>query len=637
MVTVTSCGQERAVCFAAGELVRYLRQMGNAADLCEAGGNLLLGTYHALGLSLPEHELDDGFSIHVDENAEGYIGGSNPRSVLMGVYRYLTWCSCRFLYPGKGGESVPQAPPAACHLDDAPSYRYRCVSIEGANAVENVLEMIDWLPKAGMNSYHLQLEDGYTFFERWYGHHNNPLKRGEPISEEQTRSFLRQARDAIAQRGLLLQYMGHGWTGGPFGLHAQGWDPQQMELPATTVALLAQVNGRRGLWKGIPVDTNACYSNPLVRQKMVRYIADFCAANPDAAMVHVWLADDVNNYCECPTCQQKRPSDWYVTLLNELDEALTARMIETRIVFLVYCETLWPPLESRIRNPDRFAMIFAPVSLNYTKPFRMEEPLPALRPFVLNRIHQPESAAENLAYFKSWATFFDGDRFIYFYHLLSCGWEKDLTGYQLAKLLHQDIANLFDTGLHGASACQAQRTCFPTGFCMYVQARTLWDRFVPFTQLEQEYFSAAYGEEWRQAREILQNVAACIPPEWLQHAIERVGTDWEGRFQRLPAQLQAAQHACLKQRGICKGIQAVNWRYLEVFCDLLCALMPLLLADARGDRPAAKRAWSSFLPQMFAYEDELQEVFDMEWFARNFELFQVRGLKHFVNHAGEED
>lgn len=637
-LTISPASMDRPVRFAARELVRYLQRMGNAAALCERGGSLVLGAYGALGLAMPEHDLDDGYLIRVDHAGCGLIAGANPRSVLMGAYRYLTHCGCRFLYPGKGGEIVPQAPLAACELTSSPSYRHRCVSIEGANAPENVLAMIDWLPKAGMNSYHLQLEDGYTFFERWYGHHHNPLKEGRAITPRQTRAYLARARDALCRRGLLLQYMGHGWTSEPFGIRALGWKPQrQPELPAGAAALLAQVKGRRGLWKGIPVDTNACYSNPLARRRMVDYIAEFCRENPDAAFVHVWLADDVNNHCECPACRRKRPADWYVILLNELDQELTARGLAVRIVFLVYCETLWPPLESRIEHPARFAMIFAPVSLSYTKVFRAGEPLPPLQPFVLNDIRQPATAAQNLAYLKSWEPFFSGDRFIYFYHLLSCGWEKDLTGYELARLLHGDIAHLADAGLSGASACQAQRACFPTGLCVYVQARTLWDKSVSFSQLEQEYFTAAFGEGWQEALGILAGVAARVQPAWLQHETLRTAPEWERRFLELGPYLRVARATCRAGVEGHAAAQSQNWRYLEVFCTLVCALLPLLLADARGDRQAAEAAWTAFLPQLFSYEDELQTVFDMEWFCRNFELFQVRGLKHFVNHAEGED
>lgn len=41
-------------------------------------------------------------------------------------------------------------------------------------------------------------------------------------------------------------------------------------------------------------------------------------------------------------------SDWYVILLNEIDEALTARKLPTRIVFIKYYDTNWAPLTLKI-------------------------------------------------------------------------------------------------------------------------------------------------------------------------------------------------------------------------------------------------------------------------------------------------
>ena len=86
--------------------------------------------------------------------------------------------------------------------------------------------------------------------------------------------------------------------------------------------------------------------------------------------------------------------------------------------------------------------------------------------------------------------------------------------------------------------------------------------------------------------------------------------------QELAPRLRLAQAACRAGAEGHAGAEGRNWRYLEVFFTLISALMPLLLADARGDRRAAKAAWEMFLPQLFSYEDELQSVFDMEWFCR---------------------
>ena len=41
-------------------------------------------------------------------DGKGRIAGSNPRSVLLGVYRFLEEAGCRWLRPGTDGDYVPK-------------------------------------------------------------------------------------------------------------------------------------------------------------------------------------------------------------------------------------------------------------------------------------------------------------------------------------------------------------------------------------------------------------------------------------------------------------------------------------------------------------------------------------------------
>ena len=47
----------------------------------------------------------------------------------------------------------------------------------------------------------------------------------------------------------------------------------------------------------------------------------------------------------CPECQKKRPSDWLVMLLNEVDEELTRRNVPTRLQVSAYVDCMFPPVE----------------------------------------------------------------------------------------------------------------------------------------------------------------------------------------------------------------------------------------------------------------------------------------------------
>ena len=62
-------------------------------------------------LALDTSDLDDPFIediVDIDvKNGAGHIAGSNPRSVLIGLYKYLHFAGCRFLRPGDDGEYIP--------------------------------------------------------------------------------------------------------------------------------------------------------------------------------------------------------------------------------------------------------------------------------------------------------------------------------------------------------------------------------------------------------------------------------------------------------------------------------------------------------------------------------------------------
>ena len=51
----------------------------------------------------------------------------------------------------------------------------------------------------------------------------------------------------------------------------------------------------------------------------------------------------------------------------QLDAKLTEQGTETKIVFLLYVDLLWEPVEEKLANPSRFIMMFAPITRDYGK------------------------------------------------------------------------------------------------------------------------------------------------------------------------------------------------------------------------------------------------------------------------------
>lgn len=77
---------------------------------------------------------DDEIKISVKEGS-GIITGSNGRSVLIGVYRFLYELGCRWIRPGDDGELIAKKhlEPESLNIQVAEkaSYRHRAVCIEG--------------------------------------------------------------------------------------------------------------------------------------------------------------------------------------------------------------------------------------------------------------------------------------------------------------------------------------------------------------------------------------------------------------------------------------------------------------------------------------------------------------------------
>ena len=357
------------VAYAAAELGRCVQKMtGDAAD----GGTITLGLFADCGVepsSLPDANLDDAVHVRVS-NGNGCIAGSNPRSVLLGVYRFLREMGCRWVRPGPTGELIPNRSlqEMSVTLDETPSYRHRVVCIEGAVSLSNVLDVVDWLPKVGFNGFYMQFRDGYTFFDRWYSHEDNPRrKRSEPIERVMAQEFTGIVEDEIARRGLLYHAVGHGWHTEAYGVPGIGWMDIH-PVPEEFAEKIALVAGRRTVLWGKPMLTALCYSDPEVQQRMVRCIADYAERHRNVDYLHIWLDDCANNKCECERCRTKRTFDFYVQILNALDEELASRGLDTRIVFLAYADLLMPPLEEWIENEDRFTFMYANSRGDYTQP-----------------------------------------------------------------------------------------------------------------------------------------------------------------------------------------------------------------------------------------------------------------------------
>ncbi len=619
-ITIMTLEDHETIRFAASELQRYLEAVTRqTVQVRRAAGHdpersIMIGRASAGGMTLPEVDdpsFDDAVGIRVHDGT-GLICGNNHRSVLLAVYRYLTEIGCRWIRPGPSGEIIPgpEAIEQSVDLVETPSYRHRGICIEGAVSYENVRDTIDWLPKVGLNSYFIQFREAYTFFERWYSHRDNPLKQAEPFETDDARRYVRMAAGEITRRGLLYQAVGHGWTTEPLGIRGLSWDQREYDVDPKVRPYLAEIDGTRELFGGIPLNTNLCYSNEEARRIIVEDIAAYAEAHPYIDVLHFWLADGSNNQCECEGCRTALPSDFYVRMLNELDELMSRKALSTRVVFLIYVDLLWPPGTERILNPERFILMFAPITRTYREPFSTTARIPPVPEYARNQLEFPRSVAGNLSFLRAWQQLFPGDSFVYDYHFM---WAhvKDPGYVRISEVLHADIQNLETLELGGCVSCQVQRSFFPHGLGMSVLSRTLWNKDTSFSSIVDDYFARSFGPDGPLCSDYFRGLSD------LYFKLDLETPDVAHLRTLGPTLSAILDHLAAFIPVIARNIDsplpvhAASWEHLRSHAAIWTEFTRVLRHVHDGDTAAARDAWDRLKHSMWENEDQYQEVFDV--------------------------
>ncbi len=585
--------QNDTLIFAADELRSYLSRM------------LPPDTALSVALRVDPAPGSDRFAVDLSPTG-GTITGNSGRAVLLGAYDALRRLGCRFLAPGRDNELVPRIGPEALRLryEKTAAFYHRGVCIEGADSRENILDFIDWLPKAGYNAFFLQFKSPSVFLARWYRHLNNPALPPEPMPAPE--AVMAEAEAAVARRGLMLHKVGHGWTGQALGYDANSWDADSRPLAEDKRAMAAEIGGVRGLFGGVPANTNLCLSAPDARERFAALVTDYARENPGVDYLHIWLADAFNNICECPACRRTTLSDQYVALLNDIDRRLTAEGLDTKLVFLLYQELLWPPVKARLEHPDRFVLMFAPISRTFARSYDTAQ-VPPIPPYVRNRITLPGDLGENLAFLRGWQAIFGGDSFVYDYPLGRAHY-GDLGYVHMARIIHGDVQRLRELGLNGTVSCQELRAGMPNFLPNYVMGRTLFDPEEDLDGLLEEYFSAAYGAGAPRALSFLSELSELSDCDYVNGKGPRRDPALAGRMERAAALCRA--FAAAPPDG-CGPVQAGFWDRLGYHARYAGRLAAALAALARGDTDAAVRLWRDLAVFIGANETRYQPWLDV--------------------------
>lgn len=624
LLNISCASNDQTILFAAHELQRCLVEMTgqiinvNVKPLCNLLDNeIMIGIHSDLPLlDMPDVDnpiLDDAILVDI-KNGAGYIIGINPRSVLLAVYRYLTVIGCRWPRPGISGEYIPQINALTdVSLIETPSYRYRGVCIEGYTGYEHLRDVIDWIPKLGFNTYFMQFRDGFAFFDRYYSHEDNIYMENCRITPGEARLYTSDAIDEIHKRGMILHIAGHGWTCEPFVISEIGSNNHKYSIPTEFVQYLAMIDGDRSLWNGDPLYTNLCYSNPAVRALIIDEIVKYAEELESTDILHFWLADGANNNCECKNCAILRPSDFYVQMLNELDSRLNEEGLSIRIVFLIYADLLWPPILERIKNPDRFILMFAPSYRTYSESFRLDDNLPDLPIYTRNKLEFPRDVNGSVSFLKKWQSAFTGDSFDFDYHLMFDP-VNDPGHMKISEVIHQDMKALKEIGLNGYISCQLQRIFLPSGLAMDIMGKTLWNTDLDFSTETADYYLGAFGENGDLCLDYLVKLSTLFDPVYMRGEKPVVDESAASRFKDAIQLIKKFRSEIERNQLLSNPCHQQSWKYLRYHADITQTLAEALELRAMGDIETASKIWTEEIDAIQKLEPILHPVLDVVFF-----------------------
>lgn len=603
---------------------------------------VVLATLEELSLDtsdLTDPFIEDILDINI-ENLTGYIAGSNQRSILMGVYKYCTSAGCRFIRPGENGDYVPHADlyHHSFQYRKKADYPFRGQCVEGAVSYEHIRDTVYWLPKIGMNMYMIEGLVPYAYMNKWYSHIGNSILRSasQAADYQMMEEYTDLLEKDISKTGLQFHSLGHAWMFEPLGLHTgdpAGEEAAKNALTEEQKRHLALVKGKRGIMHNSTFFTHFCYSNPDTRKLLVDYMVDYIQKKPHVDFVHMWLADSTNNHCECEECAKMHPSDYYVMMLNELDDELTKIGSEARVVLIMYSETQRPPQKLKLNHPKRFVLLSA-IMVNYGKGYLIDEYTGEVPEFKRNQYYKPSNAL-SFKWHKEWKKICGNVHSITFEYRFYKDMYCDLGHMQISRETYRDMKNLENAAYQGCMNDQTHRMYMPTSLPIIAMGETLFDKDVDYEKMTNEYFEGAFGPEWKACREYLEKLSELLCPsnfrvgggagvqETALATAETGDISWVNNphvaacAAKIPPLIDDFASTII--RNLTSSIslsQLTSWNYLRYHAEICKLFSKILLAGARDGIDAAIERYDNLKQYLCEHELEFHNAFDVYLYLR---------------------
>jgi hypothetical protein len=326
------------------------------------------------------------------------------------------------------------------------------------------------------------------------------------------------------------------------------------------------------------------------------------------------------------------PSDHYVQLLNEIDAALEGIESKTRLVFILYNDTVRPPEKLRLKHPERF-VILAAIGYHYEKGYQNVEFTGEIPVYVRNK-YTPPSNPLRLKWHRDWKALCGNIPSIIYEYRYYTDMYCDPGYMRVARETHRDMKRLKSVAFQGCMSDQTHRMYMPTALPLVMMGETLFDASADFDAVADRYFSGAFGADGAKARAYLDTLSDLFCPANLRSTkktnVEDEGLEtlddepvsWIGnpavaeKAAGIPAVIDAFLPVIERNMLNEDACRRMSWTYLRYHAKLCRMLAGVVVAGAENRMDDARAQFDALEKWLSRVEPDIHNAFDLFLFER---------------------
>ena len=239
-----------------------------------------------------------------------------------------------------------------------------------------------------------------------------------------------------------------------------------------------------------------------------------------------------------------------------------------------------------------------------------------LTPYVRNRNTLPKNFKALYQHFEEWTRDWDGANLAYEYHF----WRHqayDVGGISLARVLNGDIKFYKSHKINGTIQDGTQRGFFPTGLAFYTYARTLYDVSLSAEEIAEEYFLAAFGEDWRLFYDYLERLGDAFGHDYFSGTRNRNSNHSEWYDPEQVKSLEKVKDIVAEGRALIAShynsdyrVRTVSVRLLEFHALYAELVAKAMIAKAQGNDDESIRLMQEASDECGKYELAFERWYD---------------------------